>query len=151
MSGEKFKLKFAVYLIPRKANQVLLSLRENTGYMDGMYSLVAGHVEAGETAERALFRETLEEAAVTLTEDQIEYVFTMHRLKTDPKDDYIDIFFEAKDWNGEFINNEPEKCGGLDWFDINALPANTIPYIKDVLTLYPQGQRFKSEWGTGEW
>jgi len=145
MTGEKFKLKFAVYVIPRNGDQVLLSLRKNTGYMDGSYSLVAGHVEAGETAEQAVIREATEEAGVTLTADQLKYVFTMHRLKTDPKDDYVDVFFECTNWNGEFINNEPEKCGGLDWFDIHNLPENTIPYVADVLGLYPQGERFMSK------
>jgi len=148
MSDEKFRLKFSVYVIPRKGDQVLLSLRKNTGYMDGYYSMVAGHVEAGESAEEAVIREASEEAGVTLTQDQLTYVFTMHRLKTDPKDDYIDIFFESTQWEGEFINNEPEKCGGLEWFDIHDLPENTIPYIADVLRLYPQGERFMSKRGT---
>jgi 8-oxo-dGTP diphosphatase len=147
MTGERFSVKFAVYIIPRRENKVLLALRKSTGYMDGMYSLVSGHVEAGETAEEAMIRETQEEAAVILSNDQLKYVFTMQRLKTDPKDDYLTIFFECTDWQGEFINNEPEKCAGVEWFDIDKLPENTIPYIAQVLKLYPTGQHFMSKRG----
>lgn len=49
MSGDRHRVKFAVYLIPRDGDKVLLSLRQNTGWKDGWYSLVAGRVEAGET------------------------------------------------------------------------------------------------------
>lgn len=145
MSTEKFKLKFAAYLIPRKGNQVLLSLRQNTGFMDGMYGLVSGHVEEGETVEEAIIRETSEETGAIVALEALKFVFVMHRLKNEPQDDYVDIYFETHDWSDEFTNKEPEKCGGLDWFDINQLPANTIPYIADVLNSYQSGKFFASK------
>ena len=144
MSKEKFRIKYAVYLIPRKGNQVLLSLRQGTGYMDGHYSLVAGHVDGGETAEEALIRESSEEAGITMTPEQLKFVYVMHRLKDAPEDEYIDMFFECTEWDGEITNLEPQKCGGLDWVDINNLPENTLPYIAEVLNTYEQGKRFSS-------
>lgn len=137
-------LKFAVYLIPRMGNKVLLSLRQNTGFMDGNYSLVAGHVEAGETAEEALIREATEEAGVMVKEENLRFVFAGQRLSDEINDDYVDLFFETTKWMGDFTNCEPEKCGGLDWFEIDTLPENTIPYIADVLHNYQEGQRFMS-------
>ncbi len=136
MSGDKHKVKLAAYIIPRRGNEVLLSLRKNTGYRDGFYSLVAGHVEAGESTEEGAIREAREESGIELRVDQLRFVYLMHRLSDKPDDEYIDIFFEVKDWQGEVTNQEPEKCGGLDWFDINNLPDNTVPYVKDVLVAY---------------
>jgi len=37
--------------------KVLLLRRYNTGFKDGMYSLVAGHVDEGENFTQALIRE----------------------------------------------------------------------------------------------
>lgn len=145
MSGEKFRIKFAVYLIPRDGNKVLLSLRENTGFMDGKYGLVSGHVEEGETADEAVIREAKEESGVDISIDDINFVYAMHRLKDQPQDDYIDLYFECKNWQGEFTNAEPEKCGGLEWFDIDTLPNNTIPYIVEVLSLYQTGKHYSSK------
>jgi 8-oxo-dGTP diphosphatase len=145
MSGERFRIKFSVFIIPRRGSQVLLALRKNTGYMDGMYGLVSGHVEAGESAEDAIIRETEEEAGVALRKDQLKYVFTMQRMKDDPMDDYIDIYFECTNWDGEFFNNEPEKCGGVEWFEISDLPNNTIPTIAEVLRTYPNSEKFMSK------
>ena len=146
--AEKFKLKFAVYLIPRRDNKVLLSLRENTGYMDGMYSLVAGHVDGGETGEEATIREAAEEAGVMIDPKDLKFAYIMHRLKNRPEDEYIDLFFEVRNWEGEFVNNEPEKCGGLDWFDIDKLPENTLPYISEAVTSYESGKHYSSTKGT---
>lgn len=144
MSGAKHTVKCAAYVIPRRGDEVLLSLRKGTGYMDGYYSMVAGHIEAGERAEDGAIREAKEESGVSLIVDQLSFVFLMHRVSANPKDEYLDIFFEVRDWEGEFINQEPEKCGGLEWFDVNALPENTIPYIRQVLETYPTGVRYVS-------
>ena len=144
MSKEKFKLKFAVYLIPRRDNQVLLSLRKNTGWMDGNYSLIAGHVEELETAQEAIIRETKEEGGVALNEDDLQFIHVLHRVKDDPDNEYIDLFFECYNWNGEFVNNEPEKCGGLEWYDIANLPDNILPYVRDVIEMSQEDIHFSS-------
>jgi len=144
MSKEKFMLKFAVYLIPRMGEKVLLSLRHNTGFMDGQYGLVSGHVEVGETAEEAVIRESTEEAGILVSAENLKFVFAMQRLKNPPQDDYSEVYFETKSWQGKITNTEPEKCAGLEWFDVNKLPKNTIPYIADVLKLYPTGQHYIS-------
>lgn len=144
MSGEKHKVKLAAYIIPRRGNEVLLSLRKNTGYRDGYYSLVAGHVEANESTEEGAIREAREESGIELRVDQLKFVYLMHRLSSDPNDEYIDVFFEVREWQGELTNQEPEKCGGLDWFAVDNLPDNTIPYVKEVLMSYTNGGLYSS-------
>ena len=42
----------AVYLVLIKDGKVLMLERKNTGYMDGWYSFIAGHVEKGESFHR---------------------------------------------------------------------------------------------------
>ena len=41
----KLRSYVCVYLVLERDGKVLLSLRENTGYEDGKWSLVAGHAE----------------------------------------------------------------------------------------------------------
>lgn len=144
MSDSRHTFKCAAYIIPRRGNEVLLSLRKNTGYMDGYYSLVAGHVEVNEVIEEGAIREAFEEAGVVITAEQLTFVFLQHRQSAEAIDEYIDVFFEISEWQGEFTNMEPEKCGGLDWFDIDALPENTIPDIADILKKYRNGQHYVS-------
>ena len=47
----------ASYLVLFDHNKVLLLRRFNTGYEDGNYSLIAGHVEEGETFTKCIIRE----------------------------------------------------------------------------------------------
>ncbi len=143
MSGqERFQIKFAVYAIFRHQDEVLLSLRQGTGWKDGWWSLVAGHVDGGEAAETAMIREVTEEAAVVPTE--FTHAYTMHRIADDPSDEYLDLFFEVTEWNGNIANNEPEKCGELKWCKIDNLPEQTLAYVKRVLDEYPRGVTYGS-------
>lgn len=45
----------------------------------------------------------------------------------------IDVFFTAEKWEGEIRNLEPEKCDDLSWFDLDNLPENIVPYIRQAL------------------
>lgn len=64
MSENRFQLFCAVHLVLIQNNQVLLLKRKNTGYQDGNYGLVTGHMEKGETAKQAIIREAQEEAGI---------------------------------------------------------------------------------------
>lgn len=62
MSKERAHLIPAVHLFLMREDEVLLSLRENTGFQDGNYSVVAGHLDGGERVVEAAIREAREEA-----------------------------------------------------------------------------------------
>jgi len=47
----------ASYLVLFKENKVLLLKRFNTGYEDDKYSMIAGHVDEGESFSEAIIRE----------------------------------------------------------------------------------------------
>ena len=133
----------AVYLLFIENNQILLLRRFNTGYEDGNYSLVAGHVDAGETVTQAAVREAFEEAGITLQPENLEVVHVMHRKSNDER---VDFFMRVNDWEGEIRNLEPEKCDDLAWFPLAGMPANLIPCVRRAIENYQQGI-FYSEFG----
>lgn len=131
MAKERHRATPAVYLILKKDNKVLMHLRCGTGYMDNHYSLVAGHVEAEELPTACLIREAKEEAGVIVKEEDLQFAHVMYRAQKN--DERVDFFYVCEKWKGKIQNLEPNKCGGLEFFDIKNLPINTIPYVKKVI------------------
>ncbi len=119
-----------VHLFFFRRNQVLLLRRFNTGYADGQYSVPAGHLDGGETVIDAAGREALEEVGVQIDPQDIHFSSVMHRLNGDER---VDFFLHIVKWDGEPLNCEPDKCDELLWVDMDAMPANTIPYIRQAL------------------
>ncbi|OHA64143.1 MAG: NUDIX hydrolase, partial [Candidatus Wildermuthbacteria bacterium RIFCSPHIGHO2_01_FULL_48_27b] len=120
----------AAYVIFQQENKILLQRRYNTGYEDGNYSFVSGHVEQGESYSNAIIREAKEEAGVELRGQDLRFVHLMHRKGEDSYNERADVFFVAERWSGEIANAEPHKCDDLSWFDKNNLPENLVPYIR---------------------
>ncbi len=124
----------ASYLVlMNEREQVLLLRRFNTGFKDGMYSLVAGHVDAGETFTQGLMREALEEAGVIVSPEDAEIAHMMHRKSDTDGSERVDVFFVVRKWSGEITNCEPGKCDELAWFNLDDLPENMVEYIRVAL------------------
>jgi len=115
--------------------EVLLQLRQNTGYMDDHWAAAAaGHVERGETATDAAHREALEEIGVTGL--ALDFVTAMQRTRGDePIDERIDFFFTSRTWTGEPRLVEPEKAADLRWCSLDALPRPVVPHELAVLRM----------------
>ena len=124
----------AAYLILIDNGKILLLRRYNTGFEDGKYSLIAGHVEPGESFTQCIIREAREEAGIELDSEDLRVVHLMHRKPGEATDnERVDVFFIASKWTGEVTNREPEKCDDLSWFGYSQMPDNTIPYIRQVV------------------
>jgi len=122
------------YLVLIKDGKVLLLRRFNTGFEDGKYGLAAGHVDKGETFTQCIIRETEEEAGLLLKPEDLKVVHVMHRNSgANENNERVDVFFIAKQWQGEPQNKEPYKCDDLSWFNLDNLPANIIPYIRQAI------------------
>jgi len=137
----------ASYLVLIKDNKVLLQRRFNTGYEDGKYSMVAGHVDKGENFTEAIIREAKEEAGILLKSEDLKVVHIMHRDSGNRENnERVDVFFTTEKWDGEIEIKEPHKCDDLSWFELNNLPNNVIPYIRQAIDHINNGV-FYSEYG----
>lgn len=129
--AERFKLIPTPHLILIKDGRILLLRRFDTGYEDGNYSVVAGHLNGNETFFQAAVREAKEEVGIDIRAGDLEVLHVMHRKVQN--EERIDFFIQARIWKGEPKNTEPNKCDDLRWFDVDNLPTNTIPYIRHAI------------------
>ena len=142
----RFQVVPAAYVLLRRtqddAEQLLLQLREGTGYMDGHWAAAAaGHVEAGESVLDAAVREAAEELGIDIDAANLVPLCAMHRTVAPhgPIDERVDFFFECRRWRGEPRLQESDKSVDLRWFDLDELPDPVVPHELQVMTALRDG------------
>jgi 8-oxo-dGTP pyrophosphatase MutT (NUDIX family) len=131
-----------VLLILTRGEQVLLGLREGTGYADGWWNLPSGKLEMGEDAVSAVAREAREEIGIRLTAPRA--VATVHHRSPDQSGRVGLVFAAELDAaeHGAPVNAEPHKCARIAWFGLRELPGRTYPYSVACVRAYLGGERF---------
>jgi len=137
---ERHKITPASYILLKKGNEILMHKRQNSGYMDGYYSFVAGHIEACEGSAECIIREAEEEAGIKMKKEDMRLAHVLYRPI--PSGERIDFFYICEKWEGEIINCEKEKCSDLRFFPMDNLPENTIPYLKSVIEKISKNEHF---------
>jgi len=138
----RFQVVPAAYVVLRRGDEVLLQLRQGTGYRDGFWACAAaGHVEEGESVLAAATREALEELGVRIDAGDLEPLTAMHRTYANgrPVDERVDFFFTCSRWQGDPRRLEPNKSADLRWFALDALPDPVVPHERAVLDLLGTG------------
>ncbi len=124
-------MKALAYALMVRDDQVLLQLRQGTGFMDGYWSAAAaGHVEPGESAAAAAVREASEELGVLIqpTDLRLLTVSSRHQNHHGSAKTYEDHFFVARNWSGTPVIQEPQRAAELRWFGTGKLPSMTVPH-----------------------
>jgi 8-oxo-dGTP diphosphatase len=131
----------ASYVLLLRDGQVLLQLRQGTGYLDGCWATLAGHVDPGESVHEAAVREAAEEAGITIAPADLAPLTTLHRFERGgPQvEQRCDVFFAVRAWAGEPGVREPDKAAAMCWFDLDALPDAVVPHERLVLDLVRAG------------
>jgi len=132
----RFKLVPETHLFLLRGDRILLLRRCNTDYEDGNYSVVAGHIEDGETAREAICREAREEAGIELAPEDLSFAQVVHRADRGQR---VSFFFAARRWRGEPQNMEPHKADDFGWFALDRLPDNMVPYVRRALENWRAG------------
>ncbi len=138
---ERHKSRIIVDLLLERLNEetnkkeILLLLRKNTGHGDGLYDLPGGHVDSNEDIFDAMIREAKEEIGIDISRENMEIIHIYHHYKKDS----IKFVFNTKKYSNKLENREPDKCGELKWFEIDNLPENIIPKIKEEIQNIEKG------------
>ncbi len=125
----------ASYVVLRRGGEVLLHLRQGTGYRDGHWACLAGHVDPDESADAAAVLEVREESGVLVDVTDLRPLTTMHRYEPGgPRiEQRCDFFYEVTVWQGEPRIVEPDKCAAMGWFALDELPEPVVPHERVVL------------------
>ncbi|GAB3494110.1 NUDIX domain-containing protein [Amycolatopsis cihanbeyliensis] len=129
-----------VHVLLVRGDELLLTQRRGT-YGSGMWHLPSGKLDAGESLLAAAVREAEEEVGVLIAPAELRHVHTVHVAGSGPVP-RLGVFFEAQRWIGEPDNREPDKCSAVEWFRLDSLPDEVIPYPLAGIRGYLEGIPF---------
>jgi hypothetical protein len=65
----------------------------------------------------------------------------LDRSSAAPRQERLDLFFEARSWRGEVRNIEPARRDDLSWHLVDRLSATMLPLVRLVLADVARGVR----------
>lgn len=143
MSYDTQRPHVASYVLAKRDGKIAFVFRKNTSWMNNFYGLASGKVETGESFTEAAIREAEEEIGIKVRSENLTPVLTMHRFDIgNHAPEWVDVFFEATEWEGEPVNNEPDIHGEVAWFDPKDLPENVIPSVKAAIEAIESGKNY---------
>jgi len=114
----------------QKGEILLLKRTDKCTNEPNTWSVPGGHVEYGETLEKTVIRECLEEIGITVT--IINEIGSINHI-TDEFHYVSPAFFCLITTNEKPINKEPDKHSEIKWFKFDKLPKNTSEYLKEIV------------------
>lgn len=128
-------------VIVDKDGKVLFGKRK--GSHAPFFSIPGGGLEAGETFEDCAIREVKEETGISIINPKV--IGVTNNLKTFRSEGvhYISIVLLAKEYCGQPIIMEPEKCEKWIWEDPNNLPMPHFDASERGIACYLEGLFYK--------
>lgn len=140
--AERFKLVGGVFNLILRDGKVLMELRKNK-FDAGLYSLVGGCMEDGETVKQAAVHEIKEEVNLEVREDDLKVISVLHRITPAPDSwQSIEFVMATEKFSGNPALMENDVCGDLRWFPLTELPKNISLYAKQAIDNYINNESF---------
>lgn len=131
----RFTLPVVAHVFLLRAGSVLLARRCDTGFEDGKYGPVGGHLDGGEPATAAAARECREEVGITLDPVDLRFLGVVHYAS--PEGEGVDVYFSCTRWIGE--PRPVADCDELLWCPPDTLPEATIPFVRRAIEYHLLG------------
>lgn len=133
-------LVVGVHLVLIENGRVLLGQRANTAFASRHWHAPAGHLEAGESVLAGMAREADEELGITVREEDLDLLHTLHHLDADDGAGRLQLFFAPRAYTGKITNREPDKYAALRFWPLDGLPQPIVGYTADALAQITAGR-----------
>ncbi|MFG2976778.1 NUDIX domain-containing protein [Streptomyces sp. NPDC048331] len=141
--GPRHTVPVDVHLVLRRDGgrgpEVLLSRRAGPVYATGLWHLPSGHLDPGEDMVEGVIREAREETGVLIAAADVTAAVTVHHRPPRGGASRIGVFFEVRRWEGRPGVREPDRCDGMGWYPLDALPDPMVAYCRAGLDAYRAG------------
>ncbi|MGW7418051.1 NUDIX domain-containing protein [Streptomyces sp. NPDC054863] len=147
MSSELAHPVIDTHVIVRNGDKILLSQRGGP-YGRGRRHTPSGKHDKGRNPQGRRSPRAVRETKLEVDPDHLRLVQVVHHRQNDTMT-RIGSFFEATEWKGDPVNQEPSMCMALEWYTVHELPDDIIEYPEAGLRGYLDNAGHLSEhnWG----
>lgn len=130
----------AIVFLEKEDGSIFLIERVNTGWRDGEYDGLSGHIEKGEKAADAAIREAEEEGGVIISKNDLRLVHVISLKREDSDDDAHYFYFVSRKWEGIPDSVEEGKRGKVLWVNKKSFHDIVIvPPVRQAISNYWNG------------
>lgn len=130
----------AAHALLKKGREILFVERSGSKYWAGYYSVVAGHLEQGETVLSCVRREVFEEIGIELSEEEVSLVHIMHRAASDGQ--RLDFFFEASLDTSSVIKPDQREIASYYFGQLTDVESRVVPYVQKAISYVECGVKY---------
>ncbi len=131
-------LGVCIIVVQSQTGKVALGQRKG-GYAAGAYGLPGGRVEFGENLDQAADRELWEETGQSA--GCLQKLGAVREFRS-TQYTFTHFIYVKRDFAGELVNAEPDKCEGWEWYSLQELPGSLLPAHRAALTMLVSGEPF---------
>lgn len=130
---------YAIVLLLIEQNGSYILQKRTGSFAAGKLGLPGGKIAPQEAARAAAVREAAEELGIVVQPSDLKFVQLVHRNGSESE--FFIVCFRVRAWQGEIVNNEPERCEELVLLTPSAIERSTeiIPAHKTILMNLAQG------------
>ena len=107
-------------IIQNQSLQILIGKRKASHAP--YYSIPGGHLELGETFEKAAIKEVSEETGLIIRNPKVIAVTNNLRTYREENKHYVSVILYTNEYEGQCVVMEPEKCEEWLWCHLDEIP-----------------------------
>lgn len=119
-------------IIMNEQNEILLTRRSLDNLKSpGVWEILFGRVDQGESFEEALIREGHEELGIEVVPEKL--LSTMHFTRLPSEPEHIGVIYICSMIDGQEIKPDPKEIADWQWMDIDEAINKVVDYVKPHL------------------
>lgn len=125
-------------IIQNQSKQILIGKRK--GGLAPYYSIPGGHLELGETFEKAAIKEVSEETGLLIRNPKVIAVTNNLRTYREENIHYVSVILFTNEYEGLCVVMEPEKCEEWSWHHLDKVPNPQFDASEYAIECFRKGK-----------
>jgi len=136
------RTNFVGIILKKDEKILLLKSRNNTKDNNGKRWLPWWQLKKNENYYSCIIRNVKEELKIKIDPQLCINPLVLYSIDKKEQTIFLWRYLLCEQWSNTPINNEPDKCSKISWFNKDSLPETIDPYIEKVIKAFDEGEHY---------